>query len=165
MEQRDRENALIEPETASTDNVSHWPPEITTRCADCGAGTLELDEWYAVRDHVWAQAWAGRYKWRQPHVDGQMVLCIGCLEQRLGCELCAGDFADAPINDPAKLNMSARLRDRLRRSSPHIAAPPPSSPPRPATPPPPPKKKARPPRGRAHLDRKLRPWRRSPKGG
>jgi hypothetical protein len=31
---------------------------------------------------------------------GVEVLCIGCLERRLGRTLCASDFTNAPINDP-----------------------------------------------------------------
>jgi hypothetical protein len=73
-----------------------------------------------VRDDVWEQAWAGRRKsWqRRRHdgrelVEGQEVLCIGCLEQRLGRTLMACDFIDVPCNDPNQKRMSERLRDRL----------------------------------------------------
>ena len=47
-------------------------------------------EWYGVRDEVWADAQA------QPHI----VLCIGCLEARLGRELVPADFSDYEINEP-----------------------------------------------------------------
>jgi hypothetical protein len=65
-----------------------WPL-IVSACADCGIGTIRLGEWYMVRDEVWEQAWCGRRKpW---HVlPGQEVLCIGCLEKRLGRTLLAG---------------------------------------------------------------------------
>jgi hypothetical protein len=104
-------------ETASVDRVSHWPPEIRSRCADCEVGTLTLGERYMVHDDLWAQAWKGRAKAWQHRAPGQMILCIGCLEQRLGRELCAADFTDVPLNDPDCHHMSARLLDRLRRPS------------------------------------------------
>ena len=70
-------------------------PLIRTRCCDCGAGAIQLGEWYHVRDTVWERAWRGRRKpWH--YVSGQSVLCIGCLEKRLGRTLSAGDFTDAP---------------------------------------------------------------------
>jgi hypothetical protein len=80
-------------------------------CADCGAGTGTLGEYYMVRDDVWEQAWVGRRKsWQTPDRE---FLCIGCLEERLGRTLTPCDFPDYPINDPAKYGMSDRLRSRL----------------------------------------------------
>jgi hypothetical protein len=66
-----------------------------------------------VHDHVWAQAWEGRLK---PHhqLHGQQILCIGCLETRLGRKLTRKDFKKVPINDPKRSDMSGRLRDRIR---------------------------------------------------
>jgi hypothetical protein len=40
------------------------------------------------------------------------VLCVGCLEGRIGRTLCAADFADAVVNDPEG-DISDRLRQRL----------------------------------------------------
>jgi hypothetical protein len=58
-------------------------PVVRSRCADCEVGTITIGEWYMVKDKVWAQAWAGRRKpWHR--IPGQEVLCIGCLEKRLG---------------------------------------------------------------------------------
>jgi hypothetical protein len=94
-------------------------------CADCGVSTRRMNEWYMVRDDVWEPGWAGRRKPEQPPPappfatcrlvtarDGsvyrvlysrdsaQEILCIGCLEQRIGRTLMANDFIDAPVNDP-----------------------------------------------------------------
>lgn len=44
---------------------------------------------------------------------GRCMLCIGCLEARLGRLLQPDDFTDAPINDPDFLPMSDRLRSRI----------------------------------------------------
>jgi hypothetical protein len=97
-----------------------WPRMITG-CVDCGIGTSTLGEYpYIVRDDVWEQAWIGRRKsWQcqRPDgriVEGQEVLCIGCLERRLGRTLIASDFpADILCNDPHQRHISQRLRDRL----------------------------------------------------
>ncbi len=85
-------------------------------CADCCVGTLTIGEYYMVKDDVWKQAWAGRRKpWHA--LDGQEILCIGCLEKRIGRTLMACDFTDAPVNDPNKGNISKRQRDRLTATS------------------------------------------------
>jgi hypothetical protein len=83
-------------------------------CADCCVGTFTIGEYYIVKDDVWEQAWAGRRKSWQRQVPGQEILCIGCLEQRLGRTLTKHDFDNVPINDPRiDPNKSARLLDRL----------------------------------------------------
>ena len=88
-------------------------PILASACADCGVGTFTLGEWYLVKDEVWAQAWAGRLKsWHR--LPGQQILCIGCLEKRIGRTLMASDFiTDEPINDPAKA--TTRMSDRMRQ--------------------------------------------------
>lgn len=88
-----------------------WPLIVST-CADCGLGTIRAGEWYMVRNDVWEQAWRNRRKWWHD-LPGQEVLCIGCLEQRLGRTLVAGDFNAVPVNDPNKRPISPRLRARL----------------------------------------------------
>jgi hypothetical protein len=91
--------------------MATWAPMIVTRCCDCGLGTNVAREWYMVKPNVWTEAWAGRRKpWHA--LPGQSVLCIGCLEQRIGRTLCAADFADAVVNDPEG-DISERLRRRL----------------------------------------------------
>ena len=88
-----------------------WPVTIS-HCADCGIGTMTLGEYYMVHRDVWEQAWAGRRKsWHG--VPGTKILCIGCLERRLGRALHRCDFTDAAINNPDDPTMSERLRNRL----------------------------------------------------
>jgi hypothetical protein len=72
---------------------------VPVACRGCGERT---DEWYMVHDGVWAAAGMDP--------DGGR-LCIGCLEDRLGRELTADAFTDAPVNDPAIAG--PRLRRRL----------------------------------------------------
>jgi hypothetical protein len=93
-------------------------------CADCGIGTLTIGEYYIVHDHVWEQAWAGRRKPWHGADSGQEILCIGCLEHRIGRTLmrCDFDFTPemlrriaAPVNDPEgkSAGNSDRLQNRL----------------------------------------------------
>ena len=86
-------------------------------CKDCGVNTIPTTnneqggarkgccEYYMVHDELWANA-GMKY-------DGGF-LCVGCLEQRLGRELIAGDFANNFIhNDPDLPAHTPRLRSRL----------------------------------------------------
>jgi hypothetical protein len=101
-------------------------------CADCGIGTLTAGEWYAVKNEIWKVAWNARPQpsarenlaeetlppvqpllpgLHLPEPEGEQILCIGCLEQRIGRTLTCRDFADALINGlPGK---SGRLQSRL----------------------------------------------------
>jgi hypothetical protein len=75
-------------------------PERHFACVDCGADTLRLGEYYMVWRDVWAAA--------GPDCDDGM-LCIGCLEARLGRRLSTLDFTDASIN----FNRGGRVRARV----------------------------------------------------
>jgi hypothetical protein len=93
-------------------------------CIDCGMDTAPNDdrrrrgartsERYMVRDSVLLAA--GMPK-REPMEYN--ILCIGCLEARLGRTLTPRDFTDAPLNRPDRWN-SPRLNARLvgRRGKP-----------------------------------------------
>ena len=50
-------------------------------CLDCGQDTAQLHEYYMLRDDLWRQI--------NPTIDG--MLCIGCVEKRLGRRLQRGD--------------------------------------------------------------------------
>jgi hypothetical protein len=91
------------------------PPTIVTQCADCGLGTfVALEYAYEVRPKVWRDAWDGRLKsWHR--APGQQVLCIGCLEDRLGRMLSRTDFVTEHL-DPD--HMSDRLLSRLTAALP-----------------------------------------------
>ena len=67
---------------------------MTAACADCGIDTLRGDlptDWYMVHDDLWRMAW--------PTIARRQILCMHCLELRLGRRLAAADFTDAPVND------------------------------------------------------------------
>lgn len=71
-------------------------------CADCDMDTSE--EYYMVHDILWDSITHDRY----------IMLCILCLERRLGRRLNAGDFTDAIVNDLAlPWTKSTTLIDRL----------------------------------------------------
>jgi hypothetical protein len=66
-------------------------------CHDCGADCSALRETYMVHDAVW------------PIGDG--VLCVGCIEARLGRRLVREDFTPHWLANDRPV--SARLRERL----------------------------------------------------
>jgi hypothetical protein len=62
-----------------------------------------------VKPQVWKDAWAGRRKpWHE--LPGQSVLCVVCVEWRIGRTLCADDFVDTVLHEG---DISERLRERL----------------------------------------------------
>ena len=74
-------------------------------CVDCNVDTSHLGEYYTVRDDVWYAAMQG---------FNNGMLCIGCLEKRLGRVLTPADFPDYPINmHPNGWHKSDRFIDRL----------------------------------------------------
>jgi hypothetical protein len=68
-------------------------------CVDCGVDTLDVGEFYMVRADVWPLDPLGG------------MLCVGCLERRIGRRLVPADFTDCPLNRAR--GSSERLRSRL----------------------------------------------------
>lgn len=71
-----------------------------SKCIGCGVNTFWIREYYMVHDAVWELA--------NPARDG--MLCVGCIEDRIGRRLMPSDFTDAPCNEWA---VSKRLGDRM----------------------------------------------------
>ena len=72
-------------------------------CKDCGIHTGKAEEYYMVTQPIWNEFGVS-----------QGMLCIGCLETRMGRQLTQDDFPDAIINDPSSgRRMSERLINRL----------------------------------------------------
>ena len=72
-------------------------------CADCSADTSDLDEYYMLQPDVW-------------HTVADLeMLCIGCVEHRLGRTLAADDFLPCPLNFDPWHERSDRLVDRMTR--------------------------------------------------
>ena len=78
-------------------------------CWDCAACTNCEYEYYMVHDDLWEAATEDCYP--------DVMLCIGCLEARLGQLLTKDDFTDAPLNSMNLITGSTRLRSRLRAVS------------------------------------------------
>ena len=82
----------------------------TFSCIDCRVDCLEIHEYYMVNDSVWSKTGVG------PHGG---MLCIGCLEKRLGRRLTSRNFTDCPLNWRNVLvpgYSSERLLSRLTNS-------------------------------------------------
>lgn len=77
------------------------------KCIDCEVDTFENNEYYMLYDSIWEAA--GMIKYTPD------MLCIGCVEKRIGRLLTAADFVDYPINTSSYFSRSDRLRDRLAR--------------------------------------------------
>ena len=60
-----------------------------------------------VHDHIWAEAGM------RTDCGLSGMLCIGCLERRIGRTLTKADFTSAGVNDLANPLHTARLKDRL----------------------------------------------------
>lgn len=71
-------------------------------CVDCDANTSY--EHYFVKNEIWC----GLAKMTEVG-----MLCIGCLELRIGRILKPEDFTDAHINNPKTHPMTERLRSRV----------------------------------------------------
>jgi len=72
-------------------------------CLDCSSDTGKMHEHYFVQTDIWMAAVGSKIG----------MLCVGCLEKRLGRMLKGSDFPDVHINDPKLYPMSDRLRSRI----------------------------------------------------
>lgn len=73
-------------------------------CQDCGHDTRLMNEIYMVEHSIWQMA---------TDESPAHMLCIGCLEERLGTRLVGEDFIRCPLNDADRYPRSLRLRQRL----------------------------------------------------
>lgn len=58
-------------------------------CVDCGVDTTKIGEYYMSTDALWSRAGMKTH--------GGM-LCIGCLEERVGHKLKSSNFKECPLN-------------------------------------------------------------------
>ena len=68
-------------------------------CVDCGVHTIKIGEFYMVHSHA------------SPLDPRGGMLCIGCLEERIGRRLSPADFTDCKVTAPAAA-ASGCSRDR-----------------------------------------------------
>ena len=76
-------------------------------CVDCGYDTKL--EHYFVTPHVW---------FTLADMPETGMLCVGCLESRIGRQLTTQDFTSAHINNPKTNAMTTRLRSRITAGQP-----------------------------------------------
>jgi hypothetical protein len=74
------------------------------RCMDCDLSTF--NEYYMVKNDIWNAAIKDKK-------DLERMLCIQCLENRLGRKLSRVDFPDFPINNDPKFQRTTKLQSRL----------------------------------------------------
>jgi hypothetical protein len=82
-------------------------PLVDFSCEDCGS---DYDEYYMVQSDIWKAHGVN---------TGNGMLCIGCLEERMGRQLCRQDFYPSMKID-ADANRSLRLQDRLSTGMPSL---------------------------------------------
>lgn len=76
-------------------------------CLDCNIDTSRtgIGEYYMVHDALW--------KLVVPLEKDHRMLCIGCLENRIGRQLNPADFSDCGLNKELSGSKSVRLLNRL----------------------------------------------------
>lgn len=81
-------------------------------CLECKKDTFLLDEYYMVHNDLWMSALREKDMDVNHGTDG--MLCIKCLESRIGRELKAVDFTSAPISHVPERHRSELLQKRLK---------------------------------------------------
>lgn len=74
------------------------------KCLDCQVDTGKIGEYYFLHPEIWNAA----------HNSKKGMLCVGCIEKRLGRKLNASDFAECTLNSFKHGFKSARLTERLK---------------------------------------------------
>lgn len=104
-------------DTPAVEEQADAPP---LHCGDCGVNVALLGEWYMLEDAIWQQA---------TRDTPAHLLCVGCLEERLGRRLAPEDFnRAAPANLTREEDIDAlldavpeRLREGLRSNPARLA--------------------------------------------
>lgn len=73
-------------------------------CLDCGIDTSKAHELYMLVDGTWKLTGLGPVG----------MLCVTCVEVRIGRMLTPSDFNDSYLNDFRTTAKSAKLSDRMR---------------------------------------------------
>jgi len=73
-------------------------------CLDCGVDTGRIGEFYMLHDDVWLSVVP----------DSLGMLCVGCIESRLGRQLQSSDFNNSFVNNRKwNVTRSDRLTQRM----------------------------------------------------
>lgn len=106
MDNRTLQDMITEYEELYDEDYAAEKTDFTQfECLDCSVNTCFIDEYYMVFDEVWLLA--------NPARKG--MLCIRCLEKRIGRELVSNDFTGAPVNflPPYSNLLTSRLGSSL----------------------------------------------------
>jgi hypothetical protein len=68
-------------------------------CCDCAC--FVDDEYYMVRNSLWKR-----------HAEDASMLCVGCLENRMGRRLRPADFTDCALNQAALGKLTSMFKGR-----------------------------------------------------
>lgn len=83
-------------------------------CLDCRDDVSKIKEYCMLVDSTWYAI----------HNSERGMLCVGCIESRLGRQLIASDFNNSYLNTSRSFERSARLLDRMKcgaSQSPRVA--------------------------------------------
>lgn len=83
------------------DDFQHWLEDHNWHCKDCGIHTGVIGEYYMVTNQIWSEHGC------------EGMLCVSCLEGRMGRRLSSRDFTNFPINTGVGIHRSKTLTDRL----------------------------------------------------
>ena len=83
----------------------YWRARNRARCVDCGCNTVKRREYYFVHNHVWRKARMQKYTG---------MLCVRCLEARLGRSLTSSDFPRTLLNAKNMIYGSKILKKRIK---------------------------------------------------
>ncbi len=73
-------------------------------CLDCYIDTSKANELYMLQDETWKLTGLGKVG----------MLCVGCIESRIGRKLTATDFNNSYLNNYRTASKSARLVSRMK---------------------------------------------------
>lgn len=74
------------------------------KCMDCDVHTVDIDEYYMLKKEIWLSI--------VPEDRG--MLCISCVDKRLGRKLTPEDFSDCLLNEEEYHQArSDKLKDRM----------------------------------------------------
>ena len=88
--------------------TTHYARNEDMACYDCGHDCAYMGERFMLHDDVW---WSLLDR-GEAYTAGAM-LCVGCVEQRLGRRLTSSDFLPCPLNHGGGYARSLRLRHRM----------------------------------------------------
>lgn len=84
-----------------TESFDDWLLDEAWMCKDCGVHTGIIGHYYMIHNELWDS------------LNVQGMLCIGCVENRLGRRLNKDDFTDCPLNHGTVTYMAEELRERI----------------------------------------------------